>query len=154
MEQKIRLFYINKSEYKTSYATAIVDRFIRTIKDKLERYQKLNDTKNMIQAVKDIFEGFNNTEHRMLKKSPNEMTQEDVQKNVQEKRLHSAEVMQDFIEKSEGKTVGIPNRKNIFDKGSKIKLVKDSHEVVETEGYNIKLDNGKSFPPKDRAILK
>ena len=44
-QKKIRLFYINKSEYKTSYATAIVDRFIRTMKDKLERYQKLNDTK-------------------------------------------------------------------------------------------------------------
>ena len=27
---------LNKTEYKTSYATAIVDRFIRTIKDKLE----------------------------------------------------------------------------------------------------------------------
>ena len=57
-QKKIRLFYINKTEYKTSYATAIVDRFIRTIKDKLERYQKLNDTKSMIQAVKDIVEGY------------------------------------------------------------------------------------------------
>ena len=40
----------------------------------------------MIQAVKDIVEGYNNTEHRMLKKSPNEMTKEDVQRNAQEKR--------------------------------------------------------------------
>ena len=48
----------------------------------------------------------------MLKKSPNEMTKEDVQKNAQ-KRLHNAEVMQDFIEKAEGKTIGILNRKNI-----------------------------------------
>jgi len=75
-QKKIRLFYINKTEYKTSYATAIVDRFIRTIKDELERYQKLNDTKTIIQAVKDIAEGYNNTEHRMLKKSPNEMTKD------------------------------------------------------------------------------
>ena len=37
-----------KSDYKTSYATAIVDRFIRTIKEKLERYQKLNESKNII----------------------------------------------------------------------------------------------------------
>ena len=108
----------------------------------------------MIQVVKDIVEGYNNTDHHMLKKSPNEMTKEDVQKNAQEKRHHNAEVMQDFIQKAEGKTVGILNRKNIFDKGSKIKLSKDSHEIVETEGYNIKLDNGKSLPPKDLAILK
>ena len=108
----------------------------------------------MIQAVKDIVEGYNNTEHRMLKKSPNEMTKEDVQNNAQEKRLHNAEVMQNFIEKAEGKTIGILNRKNIFDKGSKIKLSKDSHEILETEGYNIKLDNGKSLPPKDLVIMK
>ena len=77
-----------------------------------------------------------------------------MKKNAQEKRHHNAEVLQDFIEKSEGKTVGILNRKNIFDKGSKIKLSKDSHEIIETEGYNIKLDDGKSLPPKDLAILK
>ena len=41
-QKKVRLFSINKSAYKTSYAAAIVDRFIRTIKEKLERYQKLN----------------------------------------------------------------------------------------------------------------
>ena len=108
----------------------------------------------MIQAVKDIVEGYNNTEHRMLKKSPNEMTKEDGQNNAQEKRQHNAEVMQDFIEKAEGKTIGILDRKNIFDKRSKIKLSRDSHEIVEIEGYNIKLDNGKSLSPKDLVILK
>ena len=41
------------------------------------------------------------------------MTKEDVQRNAQEKKLHNAEAMQDFIEKSEGKTVGILNKKNI-----------------------------------------
>ena len=87
----------------------------------------------------------------MLKKSPNEMTKEDVQRNAQEKRIHNAEVMQDFIEKAEGKTV---DKKNIFDKGSKIKLSGGSHEILETEGYNIKLDNRKSLPPKDLVIMK
>ena len=55
-----------------------------------------------------------------------------------EKRIHNAEVMQDFIEKAEGKTVGILNKKNLFDKGSKIKLSRGSHEILETEGYNIR----------------
>ena len=82
------------------------------------------------------------------------MTKDDVQKNAQEKRQHNAEVMQDFVERAKGRTVGILNKKNLFDKGSKIKLSKDSHDIVETEGYNIKLDNGKSLPPKDLVILK
>ena len=33
---------------------------------------KQNGIQDFIQAVKDIVEGYNNTEHRMLKKSPNE----------------------------------------------------------------------------------
>ena len=92
-EKKICLFYINKSDYKTLYATAIVDRFIRTIKEKLERHQKLNDTKSIIQAVKDIIQGYNNTTHQMLGKSPNEMTRANVEKNAAEKREHNNEVM-------------------------------------------------------------
>ena len=153
-QKKIRLFYINKSDYKTSYATTIVDRFIRTIKDKLERYQKLNDTKSIIQAVNDIVEGYNNTTHRMLGKSPNEMTRADVDKNAAEKRQHNDEVMQKSYDNLHNKTVGILNKKNIFDKGSKMKLSKDSHDVVSSEGYNIKLDNERSYPPKDIVVLK
>ena len=153
-QKKIRLFFINKSDYKTSYATAIVDRFIRTIKEKLERYQKLNDTKSIIQAVTDIVEGYNNTIHRMLSKSPNEMTRADVEKNATEKRQHNDEVMNKFYNNSQDKTVGILNRKNVFDKGSKMKLSRDSHDVISSEGYNIKLDNERSYPPKDIVILK
>ena len=98
-QNKIRLFYINKSDYKTSYAAAIVDRFIRTIKEKLERYHKLNDIKSIIQAVKDIVEGYNNTTHRMLGKSPNEMmTRAEVEKNTAEKREHNNEIMQKVSE--------------------------------------------------------
>ena len=153
-DKKIRLYYINKSDYKTSYATAIVDRFIRTIKEKLERYQKSNDTKSIIQAVKDIVEGYNNTTHRMLGKSPNEMTRADVEKNAAEKREHNNEVMQKVSEDVQNNTVGILNRKNIFDKGSKMKLSRDTHEVIGSEGYNFKLDNGRMHPAKDIVIMK
>ena len=153
-DKRIRLFYINKSDYKTSYAAAIADRFIRTIKEKLERYQKLNDTKSIIQAVKDIVEGYNNTTHRMLGKSPNEMIRADVEKNTAEKREHNNEVMHKVSEDLQNKTVGILNRKNVSDKGSKMKLGRDSHNVTGSEGYNIKLDNERTYPPKDIVVLK
>ena len=153
-EKNIKLFYINKTEYKTSYATAIVDRFIRTIKDKLEKYQKLNNTKNIIEAVKSIVEGYNDTEHSVLGKSPNEMTYEDVIKNAEKKRAHNSQIMKDFFEKAEDKVVGILKKKNIFDKGSKIKLESGEHKVIGMEGYNLKLENGKALPPKDIVILK
>ena len=64
--KKIKLFYINKSDYKTSYATAIIDRFIRTVKDKLEIFQKLNNSKSITQVMKDIVEGYNNSVHSSI----------------------------------------------------------------------------------------
>ena len=152
--KKIRLFYINKSDYKTSYATAIIDRFIRTIKDKLERFQKLNNSKSIIQSMKDIVEGYNNSVHRSLGKAPNDMTKEDVQKNSEAKRQHNLEVLHKFYDEVEGKTVGILNKKNVFDKGSKMKLSRDSHKAIGIEGYNIKLDSGRSYPAKDIVVLK
>jgi hypothetical protein len=152
--KNIKLFYVNKSDYKTSYATAIVDRFIRTIKDKLERYQKLNDSKSIIQAVKDIVEGYNDTTHRMLGKSPNEMTREDVQKNAEKKRAHNDEIMNKFYEDIQAKTVGVLSKKDKLDKGNKIKLSKGQHEVKGISGYNIVLDNERSYPPKDIVVLK
>ena len=153
-QKKIKLFYINKSDYKTSYATVIVDRFIRTIKDKLERYQKLNDSKNMIQAIKDIVKGYNNAIHCMLGKTPNDMTCEDVEKNAEEKRKHNNEIFNKFYDNIQNKNVGILSKKNIFDKGSKMKLSKDSYEVVGYEGFNMKLDNGRMHPARDIVILK
>ena len=81
------------------------------------------------------------------------MTLEDIQNNAKEKRKHNEEVLNKFYEEVEGKTVGILNRKNIFDKGSKMKLAKGG-KVIGLEGYNIKLDNDKSYPAKDIVVLK
>ena len=90
----------------------------------------------------------------MLGKSPNEMTRADVEKNAAEKREHNNEVMQKVSEDVQNKTVSILNRKNIFDKGSKMKLSRDTHEVIGSEGYNFKLDNGRKHPAKDIVIMK
>ena len=90
----------------------------------------------------------------MLGKSPNEMTRIDVEKNAAEKRKHNDEVMQKSYENLHNKTVSILNRKNVFDKGSKMKLSRDTYDVVSSEGYNIKLDNKRTYPPKDIVVLK
>ncbi len=69
-DHKVNLYYVNKSEYETSNATSVVDRFIKTIKEKLEVYQELNESKLIISAIKEIVDGYNNTIHTAIKKSP------------------------------------------------------------------------------------
>ena len=105
-------------------------------------------------ACKRLLESGYYTTHRMLGKSPNEMTRADVDKNTAEKRQHNDEVMNKSYDNLHDKSVGILNKKNIFDKGSKTKSSRDNHDIVSSEGYNIKLDNDRSYPPKDIVVLK
>ncbi len=78
------------------------------------------------------------------------MTKEDVEKLALEKREHNNEVMAKVFEDVQGKNVGVLTKKNIFDKGDKFKLGKET-KVVDMEGYNFKLANGRT---KQIQILK
>jgi hypothetical protein len=152
--KNIQMFYINKSDYKTTYATAIVDRFIRTIRSKLDSYQELNDSQKVIPVMSDLVEGYNNSVHSSLGKSPNEMTMDDVIKNAEAKREHNNKIMKWFYQKAADKNVKLLTKKNVFDKGANYKLSKDKHKIVNIEDYNFVLDNGRKHPPKDRQIMK
>ena len=68
------------------------------------------------------------------------MTRVDIEKNAAEKRKYNDEVISKFYGNVHDKTVEILNRKNVFDKGSKMKLSRDSrdsHDFTSSEGYNI-----------------
>jgi hypothetical protein len=109
--KNIRLFYINKSDYKTTYATAIVDRFIRTIRSKLETFQESNNSKAVVTVMNDLVDNYNNTIHSTLGKPPNEMTMDDVIKNADTKREHNDNIMQKYSNKADGNIVGVLSKK-------------------------------------------
>ncbi len=81
------------------------------------------------------------------------MTKEDVEKLAIENGGHNNEVIAKFFEDVQGKKVGALSKKNVFDKGAKFKLGKET-EVVDMEGYNFKLANDRTEPPKQIQILK
>ncbi len=149
--------YINKSQYKTSYATALVDRFIRTIKDKYDKLKKLQDDHskpiNVIDNLKKIVQGYNETKHSVLGKAPNEMTEEDVLMNIREKVAHNDDVMNKFDKRVENRQVGILTKKNVFDKGSKTIIGKTKHDIVGRDGYRYVLDNGEKYVPKSLGLI-
>ena len=107
------------------------------IRDKLGRYQKLNHTKNVIKAVKDVVIGYNDAVYRSRDKSPNEITVEDVEKNTDNNRQHNQEVFRCFFDNVSDKIAGILTKKNAFDKGDKIKLVRGMNKIEGKEGYNL-----------------
>lgn len=62
--------------------------------------------------------------------------------------------MNKFYEGNLNKIIGVLTKKDKLDKGNKIKLSRGQHDVKGILGYNIVLDNERSYPPKDIVILK
>ena len=53
----------------------IVERFNRTLKDKMYKYFTANDTKRWIDVLQDLVENYNNSYHRSIKMTPKEASE-------------------------------------------------------------------------------
>lgn len=71
----IELYFTN-SEMKA----AIVERFNRTIKDKMWRYFEFNNSFKYIDILDDLINSYNNTYHRSIKTTPNKVTEKNKEK--------------------------------------------------------------------------
>jgi hypothetical protein len=74
-KHNIELYFTN-SEMKAS----IVERFNRTIKDKMWRFFEFNKSFNYIDILDDLIESYNNTYHRSIKTSPNKVSKKNEEK--------------------------------------------------------------------------
>ena len=57
----------------SSNALGIIDRFVKTIKLKILKYQKLTGNINYIDVIDDILNNYNNSEHRTIKTEPEKL---------------------------------------------------------------------------------
>jgi len=69
-KNNIHLYYTN-SEMKAS----IVERFNRTIKEKMWRYFTFSDSVKYIDILDDLIDSYNNTYHRSIKMTPNSVNE-------------------------------------------------------------------------------
>ena len=112
-EPKIEL-YSTENEEKSS----IVERWIRTMKEKMWKYFTDKNTNRYIDILQDLVEDYNNTKHSSIKMTPiegskkeNELT---VWRNLYPKRYE----IHDFNPKfSVGDKVRMSKKKTIFEKG-------------------------------------
>ena len=54
----------------------MVERFNRTLKQRLYRYFTVNNTLNFVPFLQDLVQGYNRLYHRSIKRSPEEVTQD------------------------------------------------------------------------------
>lgn len=148
-ELKIK-HYRNDPELKRN--NAIVERFNRTMREKLQRYFYSHDTSNWTNVIDDIIENYNTTYHSGIKAVPQEVWDGKATPN-QDKAL----TVYPSGLKIGDKVRMLKFRDNIFDKASTEKnWTKNIYTIVDIKGKSFIIRNSKGVEHsrKDFELLK
>ena len=122
--------YSTENEEKSS----VVERWIRTMKEKMWKYFTDNNTNVYIDILPDLVEDYNNTKHSSIKMTPveasrkkNELT---VWRNLYPDRLDPVKVNPKF---SIGDKVRITKKKKTFEKGYTTRWTEEVFTIVEVK---------------------
>ena len=133
--------YSTENEEKSS----IVERWIRTIKDKMWKYFTDNNTYTYIDVLPDLLEDYNNTVHSSIKMTPIEASKKEnefnVWKNLYPNRYKKNNIAPKF---SVGDEVRIIKKKKVFEKGYTTRWTEEIftiREIRETNPITYKLED-------------
>jgi hypothetical protein len=111
----------------TEVKSAVAERFIRTIKEKLYKYMFLNNTKIYFDVLDNIVYNYNNSVHSQTLYKPinvNKKNQKKVFLNLYKERIENKYPKYNINDK-----VRILNIKNIFDKGYKTNFTEEIFKI-------------------------
>jgi len=97
-----------------------VERFNRTIKERLNRYFTIIDKPIWYDVIDDIVNNYNNTVHSSIGQTPNSVTPQDEEKIINLEMLKTQAILKARHKNNnivEGSLVRLPIKKKIFDKG-------------------------------------
>jgi hypothetical protein len=97
-----------------------IERFNRTIRDKINKYLKQNKTTTWINDIKKLYHNYNNTIHSSIKMTPNEANKSDNEMNkiIITERTKSENADLDNFNLKAGDRVRVLKTKSLFDKGT------------------------------------
>ena len=131
VEEVLDKFAIHHYSIKTKMKASIVERFIRTLKSRLEKYFIKNRTKRWIDVLDQLLDNYNNTPHRTIGMSPNKVTDDNANKvfnkmfpdiQLQAKpRLHIGDEVRKITEKT------------IFEKGYKQSWSTETYRISDVK---------------------
>ena len=140
-ERGIDIQFIDVGDHKR---LGIVDRFVRTLREKINKYLTMFNTTKYIDVLPKIISNYNSSYHSGIKKVPNDVEEddEDVIK-LTNKKYNKAK--QEEIKFNNGDSVRyILNRKQ-FEKGTLAKWSKTVHKIISYTEHSYTLDNGKVY---------
>ena len=80
VEEVLDKFGIHHYSIKTKMKASVAERFIRTLKSRLERYFVENKTKRWVDILDNMIDNYNNTPHRSIGMTPNQVSDENADK--------------------------------------------------------------------------
>jgi len=131
--EKIKLYFSQPGEVNKN---AIVERFNRTLAGMLQKWREGSREYNWYKVLGDIIDNYNNTYHRTIKDTPN---------NVRKGAESMAPII--YVDHSfkVGDKVRKTNKRTVFDKGDKILFSKIVSTITRIDGNKIYLGNSDEF---------
>ena len=117
VEKVLDKYGIHHYSIKSKMKASVVERFIRTLKSRLEKYFYKNKTKRWIDILPQLIENYNNTPHRSIGMTPNEVSDDNSDKVF--KKMFPDLQLEAKPRLKIGDIVRKLTEKTIFDKGYK-----------------------------------
>ena len=123
-------FYSTENEEKSS----VVERWIRTMKEKMWKYFSAKSTNNFINVLPDLVREYNNTRHSSIKMTPTNASKKEnelrVWRNLYPEHLEILDIKLKF---SVGDKVRISKKKKTFEKGYTTRWTEEIFTITEVK---------------------
>ena len=138
---KNRGIVINYVDVGDHHKMGICDRFVRTLREKMNKYMAMYNTTKYINVLPQIVHGYKNTYHSVIKKIPNQVKNKDEEVTELIRRKYKIAKQEEVTFKIGDEVRYILNKK-LFDKGTLPKWSKMVHKIVSNTAHTYTLDNG------------
>ena len=134
------------------HALGIIDRAVRTIRERINAYQEKYNTLKYIDILPDIIRGYNSTFNNGIKKAPEDVTPNDAQIIAQNMVKYSNAIDEEIKYNINDKVRFLKNL-DYFEKRTLPKWSHEIHKIVDIKGNKYILDNGKSYRYNELQII-
>ena len=122
----------------------IVDRFIRTLREKINKYMTMYNTTKYINVLPQILHGYNNTYQSGIHKKSIQVEEND-KEVIELTRKKYVKAKREETKYNIGDAVRHILNKKQFDKGTLPKFSKMVHKIISNTEHTYTLDNGKTY---------
>ena len=140
-EYDINIKYVEIGDH---HKLGCIDRFVRTLRQMIEKYMLMHNTTKYIDALDDLVYNYNNSINRGIKLKPNEVTYND-QRIINLFNEKHFDGLQSEINFEIGDEVRFIKNKILFEKGSLAHWSKGIHKIIKKSEHTYTLDNNKTY---------